>query len=100
MSKLTMPQLAQEMAESNRRAADAVPLGSWRTETPQDAPATRRRAIRSARQLTRFTLGRKSDARIVWDSVVEVVQEGAATEDLREMVQLALVGMNNWLRLA
>jgi hypothetical protein len=87
------------MAESHRRIAASVVAESWQSATPQDADA-RRRGARAARELTRFTLSRSSDARDVWEGALEVLREGATGEESREVLQVVQDITDSWLALA
>jgi hypothetical protein len=87
------------MVEFNRRVADSAQSG-WESAKTEDAAALRRRGTRAARELTRFTLGRKSDPEAVWQGALEVLQDGVNGEEAREVVSVARNIIDSWLALA
>jgi hypothetical protein len=100
MSSLSVPQMAQEIVEFNRRLADSVQADLSPSGKPEDAASRRRRVARVARQLTRFTLNRKPDTRDVWRAVLEIIEEGVAEEEARELVRVARLSIDSWQALA
>jgi hypothetical protein len=97
MSILSM---AQQIADLNRRIAESADADLAPPVKPEDPAARRRRACRSARHLTRFTLSRSADARDVWQAVVEILGDGAAAEEARGLVLIARAIIDSWLALA
>src|SRR5258708_2970289 len=100
MSNLAIPHLMKETAEFNRRVADSVEPEFWRAGKPDDAVSLRRRGMREARQLTRFTLSRSWDCRAAWDTALEVLGDGVAGEEATEVLQIARDIIDSWLQLA
>jgi hypothetical protein len=97
MSLLSM---AQQIAELNRRLADTADTYLVPPAKPEDPASRRRRVCRAARHLTRFTMTRSSDARDVWQAVVEILGDGAAVEEARGLVLIARTLIESWLVLA
>src|SRR4051794_1209169 len=98
---LFMPGLGREIAESNRRAADSLKAeaASW-LQQEQDPAVLRRRGLRAVREVTHFTLSRKSDARAVWQSALEILEEGITAEESRQILQITRDVCDTWLGLA
>jgi hypothetical protein len=92
--------LAQQIADLNRRIAESADTDLAPSEKPEDPAARRRRACRAARHLTRFTMTRSGDARDAWQAVVEILGDGTAAEEARELVQTARTIIDSWLTLS
>jgi hypothetical protein len=99
MSGLSVPQMARELVEGNRRVADSVEAELSPGGRPEDLASRRRRGARAARQLTRFTLNRSSDTRDVWRAELEVMEDGVGNEEAKELARIALATMDSWLAL-
>jgi hypothetical protein len=80
MSTLLLPELAREMAGSNRRVADSFEAESRRlTDLRQKAEnpdALKRRAARSARSAMGTALSRQAEALDIWQSALDDFREG------------------------
>jgi hypothetical protein len=92
--------MAQQIADLNRRIADAADADLSLAEKSEDPASRRRRACRAARYLTRFTMTRSTDAREVWQAVVEILEEGAAADEARKLVLIGKTTLESWLVLA
>jgi hypothetical protein len=97
MSILSM---AQQIADLNHRIAASADADLSPSEKPEDPASRRRRACRAARHLTRFTMTRSTDARDVWQAVVEILEDGAAAEEARKLVLIGRATIDSWLVLA
>ena len=93
------PELSREMVEFNRKVAESV-KARWQNRQGEDAASLRRRGTSAARELTRFTLSRISDARAAWEGALESIEEGLRGEEAREVVQIARNIIDSWLTLA
>ncbi len=60
----------------------------------------RRRGARAGRELTRFTLSRKTDARSVWEGALEALAEGMSGEEARERLEGVREVIDSWFALA
>lgn len=99
MSIPSLPRMAQEIVDLNRRIADSAEADLLTPDEPEDADSRRRRGCRAARHLTRFTLNRSSDTRDVWQAVLEILGDGVAAEEAKELVLIARTSIDSWLAL-
>jgi hypothetical protein len=99
MSSLSMPQLGRDIVESYRKASVSVGE-TLRLDPSQNTDSVRRRAARSARELIRFTLSRRGDARAVWQGALEVIEDGLNGEQSREVMRVVQDVIDRWFGLA
>jgi hypothetical protein len=97
---MSLLSLAQQIADLNRRIAESADTDLAPPEKPEDPAARRCRACRAARHLTRFTMTRSADAKDAWQAVVEILGDGTAAEEARELVEIARTIIDSWLALA
>ena len=104
MSALLLPELAREMAASNRRVADSVEAESHRLEelrgAMEQAEPLRKRALRSAREAWSCALNRKADPRAVWQNAWEIIEDGLDGEKARDLLADIQNLIDAWFRLA
>ena len=104
MSTLLLPELAREVAESNRRVADSFEaelqrLEQLRTEA-KESGALKRRAARSARGAASNTLSRKAEVVGAWQHALELLEDGLSTEQAKGILQEIRHIIESWLNLA
>jgi hypothetical protein len=104
MSTLLLPELAREIAGSNRRVADSLEAESRRlTDLHQKAEnldALKRRAARSARSAMATALSRRAEAIDFWQSALDDFREGVGDAQSKAMLGDVREIIESWLRLA
>jgi hypothetical protein len=104
MSTLLLPELARELAASNRRVADSFEAESRQLQelqlTAGERHALKVRAVRSARAAAAATLGRKTETLAVWRNVLDVLHDGLDDGRSNELLKHVLDTIDTWLRLA
>jgi hypothetical protein len=103
-STLLLPELAREIAGSNRRVAESLATESRRLEDLQqemnEPEALRKRAARSAQGATTATLSRNADIAGVWQRTLEILEDGLAGDQAKELLQNVLDIIDSWLGIA
>jgi hypothetical protein len=104
MSMLLLPELAREMASSNRRVAEFLEVESQRLEKLRgeihEAETLKKMATRSALGATMATLGRKADVAGVWQRTLEILKDGQEGEQAKTLLHDVGDIIDSWLRLA
>ncbi len=104
MTTLLLPELARELARSNRVVAEALEaearqLQELRSEM-DEAETLKKRAVRSARDATSTTISRKAEVLGIWQQTLARLEDGLSAERSQEMLQDARAILESWLRLA
>jgi len=98
-----LAELVREKAASNRRIAQSAQMEAGHIEPlrelQQELARLRRRIARSAREMTRYTLGDVPTLRSWCQSIREVLEEGLPGPEARELLQVHLEVIGSWFGL-
>lgn len=100
MPPLLLPELTQEIAGSNGRLASSVDAEAKRLEEQRTEPLSCKAAVHSAREATLATVARKGDGAAAWQHFLELLEDGLAAEQAKELLGNVRAVITSWLRLA